>query len=81
MTSIVCRESHRRYQTEYTQLDAHRCIGCIDCMKVCPEQVIGKIQLLWHKHAVIRNTDRCIGCLKCMKVCRHQAILKRKEYE
>jgi Fe-S-cluster-containing hydrogenase component 2 len=40
--------------------------------------VIGKINIIIHKHAVMRgkNKDQCIGCLKCVQVCPFGAFSK-----
>ncbi|MDR3217405.1 MAG: 4Fe-4S binding protein [Dysgonamonadaceae bacterium] len=48
----------------------------MNCVEACPENVIGKVHFLFHKHAVIRNPENCIGCLKCVSVCKYGAIGK-----
>ena len=40
-------------------------------MEQCPKNVVGKIEILWHRHVVFRNPDACIGCRKCIKTCPH----------
>jgi len=42
-------------------------------MKNCPNQVINKIDLPWHKHALIVKPDACIGCLNCVNICQYGA--------
>jgi len=43
-------------------------------METCRNNVIGRINLPWHKHAVIVQRERCTGCLKCVNACSVQAI-------
>lgn len=62
--------------TRYIALDTHKCIGCFKCVEVCPKNVIGKINFLGHKHALILRTNDCIGCYKCVGVCESGAITK-----
>lgn len=59
---------HHAY-SPFVKLDTHRCKACWKCLEVCPHQVIGKVDLPWHKHALIINADRCSGCLTCLKIC------------
>ena len=61
-------------QTAHIQLDPHKCKACWECIEACPKQVLGKIDLPFHKHAKIVNPDVCIGCKKCVKACLHGAI-------
>lgn len=37
-----------------------------------------KVDLPWHKHAVIKKPANCIGCMKCSKLCETGAISSRK---
>ena len=56
-------------------LDAARCDGCGDCVKICPTGAItltqGKISL---------DTGLCIFCGKCKKVCPQQAVQFSKDF-
>lgn len=63
-------------RTSYIQLDTQKCKACWKCTVGCPNQVIGKVDLPWHKHALIVAADTCTGCLKCIKVCQYKAISK-----
>jgi 2-oxoglutarate ferredoxin oxidoreductase subunit delta len=60
------------------RLDTAKCKACWKCIGTCPRQVIGKVNIIIHKHAVIRdkNKDKCIGCLKCIQICPFGAISK-----
>lgn len=61
-------------QTKYVVLDTHRCVACWQCVAQCPMQVIGKVSVLWHRHAVLRHSEACIGCRRCVKICPHGAF-------
>jgi len=60
----------------FIKLDTHRCKACWKCLDICPNQVLGKIDLPWHKHALIINANRCSGCLKCLKICPYGAYTR-----
>lgn len=60
--------------TKFISLNRSRCIACWECIDICPAHVIGKVNFLWHKHAVLKNITACIGCRKCIKVCTQQAF-------
>ncbi|MBD8347855.1 4Fe-4S binding protein [Dysgonomonas sp. HGC4] len=36
--------------------------------------MIGKIEFLWHKHIVLKNSKDCSGCMKCIKTCPHRVF-------
>lgn len=46
------------------------CIGCGQCVKICPQQAI---TLNEEKKACI-DTAKCIGCFECITVCQPKAI-------
>lgn len=66
--------SRETTKTLFIQLDTRKCIACWECIENCQKQVIGKVDLPWHKHALIINPDDCSGCRKCTKVCESEAI-------
>lgn len=68
------RRSH--IQTRHIKIDNHRCKACWDCVNACPKDVIGKVNLFFHKHSHINQAAQCIGCFKCIKVCKFKAISK-----
>lgn len=51
------------------QVDEPKCVGCAECLKVCPEGAV----TMAGKKASIDKTN-CIGCGECMTVCRSGAI-------
>jgi len=61
-------------RTEYICFDSGKCQACWKCIEVCPNDVIGKINIVIHRHMKIVSRDNCIGCLKCIKACSHRAI-------
>ena len=62
--------------TGYIQLDTKKCKACWKCKEICSNQVLGRINLPWHKHIRILNASNCTGCLKCVKVCEFMALSK-----
>lgn len=62
---------HKR--TPFIQLDTRKCKACWKCIKDCTNQVIGKVDFAYHKHALILQSDACTGCLKCINVCSYNA--------
>ncbi len=67
------RESVR---TAFIQLDTRKCKACWKCIDNCRNSVIGKVDLPWHKHALIIDPGNCTGCLKCIKTCEYEAYSK-----
>ncbi|WP_243364574.1 DUF362 domain-containing protein [Fundidesulfovibrio terrae] len=51
------------------QVDQGPCIGCAECLKVCPEKAVN----VSAKKATI-DKNLCIGCGECITVCRPKAI-------
>ncbi|APV44496.1 2-oxoglutarate ferredoxin oxidoreductase subunit delta [Dehalogenimonas formicexedens] len=70
-TIKVSKSNHR---TVYIELDTQLCKACWDCVEACPEHVIGKVNVFFHKHSRIDNSENCKGCFKCVKACPHGAI-------
>ena len=64
----------RSMRTKSILLDTGKCEACWKCIETCANDVIGKINFFFHKHAVISTPGNCTGCLKCTKVCTHEAI-------
>ncbi len=64
----IGKKSHRG-ETPYIQLDTSKCTACFKCVEVCSKNVIGKINIIIHKHAIIRKGGECTGCGRCVKVC------------
>lgn len=51
------------------QVDAPKCTGCAECLRVCPEHAVTVTQ----KKAAI-DKSRCVGCGECLTVCRTKAV-------
>ncbi|MBR5644733.1 MAG: ferredoxin family protein [Salinivirgaceae bacterium] len=69
------REKSRHVQqTAHITIDLHCCQACWKCVNACPKQVLGKIDLPFHKHVKIVNAEKCIGCNKCVKMCEFGVI-------
>ena len=59
--------THMAYKPE---VDAKKCIGCEECVEVCPVDVY-EIQ---YAKAVPTNWEECTGCESCIEVCESGAI-------
>ncbi len=68
------RERTRRRETKFVRLDPGLCTACWKCLDACPEQVLGRIDLGFHRHARIRYAQACKGCKKCVRVCEPGAL-------
>jgi Fe-S-cluster-containing hydrogenase component 2 len=64
----------KQTQTNTIILDTEKCMACWECFRVCPNNVIGRVNLPWHKHVRIANGNNCTGCSKCVKVCLYGAL-------
>jgi len=62
--------------TAFVLLDTKKCEACWECLNVCTNSVIGRINLLWHKHVRFNNESACTGCIKCVKICKTSALTK-----
>ena len=69
----------RHHTTSHVTLQTNRCIACYKCVEACPKGVLDKMNILFHKHAHVKQPDSCIGCLKCVKTCENKAIVARGE--
>ena len=69
--------------TEYVQLDTGKCKACWECQKICPNNVIGKVNMPWHNHAKFVNPDACTGCFNCVNTCESDAfsIINRANHQ
>ncbi|MDP4209709.1 MAG: 4Fe-4S binding protein [Bacteroidota bacterium] len=68
---------HENRTSKYVLFDPGKCRACWICIGNCPHKVIGRVNLPWHKHALIVNGNKCTGCLKCVKVCPYGAFSKK----
>ncbi|MCL5256260.1 MAG: ferredoxin family protein [Chloroflexi bacterium] len=64
----------RHTETRFIRLDPHRCEACWTCVQTCPNNVLGKAELLAHRHAHVDHAENCKGCKKCVNVCPNAAI-------
>ena len=68
------RRRQSRTSTPFVALDRSLCRACWSCVAVCPEDVLGKLEFGWHKHAVVDSGERCTGCGSCLKACESGAL-------
>lgn len=66
--------NRKHTKTAFVLLDTKKCGACWKCLEVCTKNVIGRINLPWHKHIRFLNGSACIGCMKCVKICKTGAI-------
>lgn len=59
----------RDQHATHVQIDESKCVGCGQCVKVCPQNAL---ELVNGKSHV--DTARCIGCFECITVCPVKAI-------
>ena len=51
-------------------VDEEKCIGCGECVEVCPSDVY-EIQ---DEKSVVVNEEECVGCESCLDVFEQEAI-------
>jgi 2-oxoglutarate ferredoxin oxidoreductase subunit delta len=66
--------SDRRHGTEYIQLNTANCQACWECVEACPNDVLGKLDVFFHRHVRVVAAENCAGCGACVQACRHEAI-------
>lgn len=52
------------------EIDQEKCIGCGECVDVCPVDVYE----MQDEKSVPVNVEECIGCESCIEVCEQDAI-------
>jgi adenylylsulfate reductase subunit B len=53
------------------QIQKNKCIGCGNCIEVCPGNLLKKDK---QGKAEIRHFRDCWGCTSCVKECKQEAI-------
>ena len=70
----MMRHTHLRRETKYVQFNSRLCTACWNCIEACPKQVIGKVDMIFHRHARLENPQDCNGCKACVRVCSSGAL-------
>ncbi len=52
-------------------IDAVKCVGCEECVDVCPVDVYE----MQDGKSVAANAEECLGCDSCIEVCESGAIV------
>ena len=68
------KRSRNNTFTAFVTLDTGKCKACWLCMDACSRGVIGRVNLPWHKHALLTAGGKCTGCRKCVAVCKYGAL-------
>ena len=63
-------------QNSYIAINTKIFRACWTCVRSCQQNVLGYVNLPFHKHVKIVNANDCIGCYRCIKVCPYRAIAK-----
>ena len=50
-------------------VDADKCVGCGECVDVCPE-----VYEMTDGKSSPAHAEECLGCESCVEVCEHDAI-------
>ena len=66
--------NRKNTNTPFVQLDTKKCKACWKCIDNCANNVINKVDLPWHKHALLVEPSACTGCLNCIEVCKNGAF-------
>jgi 2-oxoglutarate ferredoxin oxidoreductase subunit delta len=68
------RRENSKNETAFIRFKSSECRACWNCIDACPEGVFVKMNILVHKHVLIKNGKDCIGCGKCVSICRSGAL-------
>jgi NAD-dependent dihydropyrimidine dehydrogenase PreA subunit len=60
----------RRVGMYKIEVDEEKCIGCEECVNICPVDVYE----MKNEKSVPVNAEECIGCESCVEVCEQEAI-------
>ena len=68
--------NREKTSTPYVHIDTNNCTACWKCIEACPNQVISRVNLPWHKHIILAKPKNCIGCYKCIATCQSKTFNK-----
>ena len=55
-------------------VDEEKCIGCGECVDICPVEVYE----MQNEKSVPINAEECVGCESCIEVCEQETITVRE---
>ena len=59
----------RKRRTKHVVADTRRCKACWECIDACKQGVLGKVDIWFHRHVVVRHAEKCRGCRRCVATC------------
>jgi 2-oxoglutarate ferredoxin oxidoreductase subunit delta len=71
---VKIRQTLSRHETKFVQFNSRLCTACWNCIEACLKQVIGKVDIVFHRHARLNNPQDCNGCKACVRVCSSGAL-------
>ena len=69
MSCFWCHNYENISSLRQLQYDETKCIGCMECFKICP---VGAHVIKQGKHLIDR--EKCISCMKCTEICFSMAL-------
>ena len=63
-----------RKTTDCISINTRLCKACWECVDACPNDVLRKGNMPFHKHIMIKQADSCNGCGTCAGICPAGAI-------
>ncbi len=67
----------RHNRTVHVRIDTALCKACGHCVASCPQQVLGMIAILRHRHVHVDRAANCKGCARCVRICTEGAIRRQ----
>lgn len=61
-----------------TVCEKNKCVGCMECISICPKSAIVVKDELSHYNAYI-NTDLCVNCSRCHSSCQNNRNIEMNE--
>ena len=60
---------------DVAQIILKDCIGCGDCVELCPEEAIPRVFIGYKSLLGEIDKEKCNGCADCVPICPYSAII------